>query len=129
MGQKKRLFLRPPIFQFQNELNDTGRSCNPWVQGYSSFGFISSMSESFLCNIATCNRLRLTTDGQKVSNIPGPSSHNSLSYLSVIYAKFCSGSSKDGVSRRQITTYLLKIVGQLGKICWHVSHHESTIGG
>ena len=34
---------------------------------------------------ATCNRLRLTTDGQtKVSTIQVPSSHNLLSYLSVM---------------------------------------------
>ena len=43
-----------------NELNDTARSyAIPGYQG--SFGFISSMSDHFC---ATCNRLRLTADGQ-----------------------------------------------------------------
>jgi cyclic pyranopterin phosphate synthase len=47
-----------------DEMNDTARSWYiPGHQG--SFGFISSMSDHFC---GTCNRLRLTADGQiKVS--------------------------------------------------------------
>jgi len=43
-----------------DELNDTARSWTvPSYKG--SFGFISSMSDHFC---GTCNRLRLTADGQ-----------------------------------------------------------------
>lgn len=50
----------PNIQRASDELNDTARSWSiPGYQG--SFGFISSMSDHFC---ATCNRLRLTADGQ-----------------------------------------------------------------
>lgn len=54
----------PTVHKAGDELNDTARSYEiPGYQG--SFGFISSMSDHFC---ATCNRLRLTADGQiKVS--------------------------------------------------------------
>ncbi|KAF8167346.1 hypothetical protein B0H34DRAFT_792079 [Crassisporium funariophilum] len=50
----------PETVRAPDELNDTARS---WlIPGYKgSFGFISSMSDHFC---ATCNRLRLTADGQ-----------------------------------------------------------------
>jgi len=50
----------PAASKASDELNDTARS---WaIPGYKgSFGFISSMSDHFC---GTCNRLRLTADGQ-----------------------------------------------------------------
>lgn len=50
----------PGILRAADELNDTARS---WIiPGYrGSLGFISSMSDHFC---ATCNRLRITADGQ-----------------------------------------------------------------
>lgn len=53
MGQKKRLFLRPPIFQFQNELNDTGRSWT--ILGYK--GTVVSVS-SQACQNRFCATLQ-----------------------------------------------------------------------
>ena len=57
----------PTVMRVADESNDTARSWT--IPGYKgSFGFISSMSDHFC---ATCNRLRLTADGQiKVSTIP-----------------------------------------------------------
>lgn len=54
----------PDVTRGSDEMNDTARSwCIPGHRG--SFGFISSMSDHFC---GTCNRLRLTADGQiKVS--------------------------------------------------------------
>ena len=55
----------PDIVRVSDEANDTARS---WaLPGYKgSFGFISSMSDHFC---ATCNRLRITADGNiKVSD-------------------------------------------------------------
>ena len=54
----------PAITKAADELNDTARSYR--IPGYTgSFGFISSMSDHFC---SSCNRLRLTADGQiKVS--------------------------------------------------------------
>lgn len=54
----------PNVFRAPDSLNDTARSWQ--IPGYSgSFGFISSMSDHFC---STCNRLRITADGQiKVS--------------------------------------------------------------
>jgi len=50
----------PTITKAADELNDTARSYR--VPGYmGSFGFISSMSDHFC---SSCNRLRLTADGQ-----------------------------------------------------------------
>ncbi|TFK56850.1 molybdenum cofactor biosynthesis prote [Heliocybe sulcata] len=50
----------PQLFKAADELNDTARSYK--IPGYlGSFGFISSMSDHFC---ASCNRLRLTADGQ-----------------------------------------------------------------
>ncbi|KAF8808136.1 molybdenum cofactor biosynthesis prote [Phlegmacium glaucopus] len=50
----------PTAMRAPDELNDTARSWT--IPGYKgSFGFISSMSDHFC---ATCNRLRLTADGQ-----------------------------------------------------------------
>ncbi|KAF9531944.1 hypothetical protein CPB83DRAFT_848068 [Crepidotus variabilis] len=50
----------PNVQRAPDELNDTARSWT--VPGHTgSFGFISSMSDHFC---ATCNRLRLTADGQ-----------------------------------------------------------------
>ncbi|PPQ63833.1 hypothetical protein CVT24_009783 [Panaeolus cyanescens] len=52
--------LHPNAVRAPDELNDTARSWTiPGYQG--SFGFISSMSDHFC---GTCNRLRLTADGQ-----------------------------------------------------------------
>ena len=50
----------PDVRRAPDNLNDTARS---WiVPGYKgNFGFISSMSDHFC---GTCNRLRLTADGQ-----------------------------------------------------------------
>ncbi|KXN88832.1 Cyclic pyranopterin monophosphate synthase, mitochondrial, partial [Leucoagaricus sp. SymC.cos] len=50
----------PTIQRASDELNDTARSW--YIPGFAgSFGFISSMSDHFC---GTCNRLRLTADGQ-----------------------------------------------------------------
>ncbi|PIL31466.1 hypothetical protein GSI_06168 [Ganoderma sinense ZZ0214-1] len=50
----------PELCKASDELNDTARSyIIPGHQG--SFGFISSMSDHFC---GSCNRLRLTADGQ-----------------------------------------------------------------
>lgn len=50
----------PSAVRVPDELNDTARSWN--IPGHAgSFGFISSMSDHFC---ASCNRLRLTADGQ-----------------------------------------------------------------
>ena len=50
----------PSITKASDEINDTARSYTiPDHQG--SIGFISSMSDHFC---GTCNRLRLTADGQ-----------------------------------------------------------------
>lgn len=50
----------PTIAKAADELNDTARSHR--IPGYvGSFGFISSMSDHFC---SSCNRLRLTADGQ-----------------------------------------------------------------
>jgi len=50
----------PTVMRAADESNDTARSWT--IPGYKgSFGFISSMSDHFC---ATCNRLRLTADGQ-----------------------------------------------------------------
>jgi cyclic pyranopterin phosphate synthase len=50
----------PTIVKAADELNDTARSYK--IPGYTgSFGFISSMSDNFC---SSCNRLRLTADGQ-----------------------------------------------------------------
>lgn len=51
---------RPTVIKTTDELNDTARSYR--IPGYTgSFGFISSMSDHFC---SSCNRLRLTADGQ-----------------------------------------------------------------
>jgi len=64
----------PDIVRISDEANDTARSWKiPGHQG--SFGFISSMSDHFC---SSCNRLRITADGQiKVR-------------LSISYGKRCS---------------------------------------
>lgn len=50
----------PDVFKAPDELNDTARSY--MIPGHKgSFGFISSMSDHFC---GSCNRLRLTADGQ-----------------------------------------------------------------
>lgn len=50
----------PLVMKASDELNDTARSY--LIPGYrGSFGFISSMSDHFC---GSCNRLRLTADGQ-----------------------------------------------------------------
>ncbi|KAL0951638.1 hypothetical protein HGRIS_008318 [Hohenbuehelia grisea] len=50
----------PGLMRAPDELNDTARSWS--IPGYAgSFGFISSMSDHFC---ASCNRLRITADGQ-----------------------------------------------------------------
>lgn len=50
----------PTVQRASDELNDTARSW--YIPGFKgSFGFISSMSDHFC---GTCNRLRLTADGQ-----------------------------------------------------------------
>jgi len=50
----------PTIMRVPDESNDTARSWR--IPGFAgSFGFISSMSDHFC---GTCNRLRLTADGQ-----------------------------------------------------------------
>ncbi|KAF5352741.1 hypothetical protein D9756_005916 [Leucocoprinus leucothites] len=50
----------PSVQRASDELNDTARSW--YIPGFAgNFGFISSMSDHFC---GTCNRLRLTTDGQ-----------------------------------------------------------------
>lgn len=56
--------IYPSIRKLSDEYNDTARSY--YIPGYrGSFGFISSMSDHFC---SSCNRLRLTADGQiKVS--------------------------------------------------------------
>jgi cyclic pyranopterin phosphate synthase len=50
----------PTLVRAPDELNDTARSWS--IPGYAgTFGFISSMSDHFC---ASCNRLRITADGQ-----------------------------------------------------------------
>lgn len=58
----------PAIIKAPDELNDTARSYR--IPGHAgSFGFISSMSDHFC---SSCNRLRLTADGQiKVGSFIG----------------------------------------------------------
>lgn len=58
----------PAVRKAPDELNDTARSYI--IPGHAgSFGFISSMSDHFC---GSCNRLRLTADGQiKVCSTPG----------------------------------------------------------
>ncbi|KAI5120832.1 hypothetical protein M0805_007019 [Coniferiporia weirii] len=52
--------IHPGILKLSDEVNDTARSYK--VPGYrGSFGFISSMSDHFC---GSCNRLRITADGQ-----------------------------------------------------------------
>lgn len=52
--------LHPTVVKAADELSDTARSYR--IPGYTgSFGFISSMSDHFC---SSCNRLRLTADGQ-----------------------------------------------------------------
>lgn len=52
--------VHPSVKRAPDELNDTARSWT--IPGYTgSFGFISSMSDHFC---ASCNRLRITADGQ-----------------------------------------------------------------
>ena len=59
----------PDLFRISDELNDTARSWS--IPGYiGSFGFISSMSDHFC---GTCNRLRITADGQIKVVILSPS--------------------------------------------------------
>jgi molybdenum cofactor biosynthesis enzyme MoaA len=62
----------PTAQKAHDELNDTARSYEiPGYQG--SFGFISSMSDHFC---GSCNRLRLTADGQiKVSGLQVEMNH------------------------------------------------------
>ena len=57
-------YRHPTIERTPDELNDTARSWQ--IPGYmGNIGFISSMSDHFC---SSCNRLRLTADGQiKVS--------------------------------------------------------------
>lgn len=56
----------PRVAKAPDELNDTARSyIIPGHRG--SFGFISSMSDHFC---GSCNRLRLTADGQIKVRIP-----------------------------------------------------------
>lgn len=57
----------PNLYRASDELNDTARSWK--IPGYTgSFGFISSMSDHFC---SSCNRLRVTADGQiKVTTDP-----------------------------------------------------------
>lgn len=50
----------PSVHKVSDEVNDTARSYQ--VSGHrGTFGFISSMSDHFC---SSCNRLRLTADGQ-----------------------------------------------------------------
>lgn len=58
--------LHPGTLKASDEENETARTYTiPGYQG--SFGFISSMSDHFC---SSCNRLRITADGQiKVSSI------------------------------------------------------------
>ena len=73
----------PGVYRVSDETNDTARSYR--VSGYlGSFGFISSMSDHFC---GSCNRLRLTADGQiKVSScnsFQGDTRYRSYEGLSV----------------------------------------------
>jgi Molybdenum cofactor biosynthesis enzyme len=72
----------PNLIRAQGDLNDTARSWK--IPGYrGSFGFISSMSDHFC---ATCNRLRITADGQiKVLRFP-----NSI-HVTALGLTACSG--------------------------------------
>lgn len=52
--------IHPDLYKVSDETNDTARSYR--IPGYcGSFGFISSMSDHFC---GSCNRLRITADGQ-----------------------------------------------------------------
>lgn len=52
--------VHPSLTRAPDELNDTARSWK--IPGFAgTFGFISSMSDHFC---ASCNRLRITADGQ-----------------------------------------------------------------
>ncbi|KAL5519139.1 hypothetical protein ACEPAH_822 [Sanghuangporus vaninii] len=52
--------IHPDLYKVSDEINDTARSYK--IPGYrGSFGFISSMSDHFC---GSCNRLRITADGQ-----------------------------------------------------------------
>ncbi|OCB85611.1 molybdenum cofactor biosynthesis prote [Sanghuangporus baumii] len=54
------LIIHPDLYKVSDEINDTARSYK--IPGYrGSFGFISSMSDHFC---GSCNRLRITADGQ-----------------------------------------------------------------
>ena len=64
--------IHPGVQKVTDELNDTARSYQ--VPGYTgTFGFISSMSDHFC---GTCNRLRLTADGQ-IKVVPSLITHAS----------------------------------------------------
>ena len=68
----------PGLHRAQDELNDTARTWQ--IPGYKgSLGFISSMSDHFC---SSCNRLRITADGQiKVTTLK-PSLNTKLTPLS-----------------------------------------------
>ncbi len=56
----KIMLYHPDVERISDEANDTARSWR--VPGYKgTFGFISSMSDHFC---SSCNRLRITADGQ-----------------------------------------------------------------
>ncbi len=56
----KIMLHHPDVERISDEANDTARSWR--VPGYKgTFGFISSMSDHFC---SSCNRLRITADGQ-----------------------------------------------------------------
>lgn len=121
----------PTAMRASDELNDTARSWK--IPGYKgSFGFISSMSDHFC---ATCNRLRLTADGQiKVSTIPlFFIIHNFLFFHSFIY-QVCLFDAKEVSLRDEMRMGisdddLLRIVGQavMGKMEKHAGMEDINV--
>jgi molybdenum cofactor biosynthesis enzyme MoaA len=117
----------PTVMRVADESNDTARSWT--IPGYKgSFGFISSMSDHFC---ATCNRLRLTADGQiKVSIIP----FHILRYFHLLIYQVCLFDAKEVSLRDEMRMgasddALLKIVGQAvaGKMEKHAGMEDINV--
>lgn len=117
----------PTAMRAPDELNETARSWT--IPGYKgSFGFISSMSDHFC---ATCNRLRLTADGQiKVSLFL----HHIIHYFYYLIYQVCLFDAKEVSLRDEMRMGasdddLLKIVGQAvaGKMEKHAGMEDINV--
>jgi len=99
----------PDVTRAPDELNDTARTWK--IPGHvGNFGFISSMSDHFC---ATCNRLRITADGQ----------------IKVCLFDAKEVSLRDQMRRGATDSELLSTIGQavLGKQEKHVSMQDIDV--